>query len=119
MMRKVILMIVLSVFTVGCAGMSKSCTQFNASSFGSDWIVAQYTTDGKAFHCWKLRGAVVEGTEGGSVDWKDTTNGHLVHLTGWENRVQVVGGDFDTAGKLVGVDASLCDSGVYPAPPKK
>ena len=105
-----------ALLTTGCASTYKGCAQFGASAFGSDWIVVQYAQDGTPFHCWKLRGASVTGTEGGSVDWQDTSNGHLVHLTGWENRVQVVRGDFQTAAKLVGVDADRCGSGVYPAP---
>lgn len=110
-------LLLLLTLTVGCAGFNKGCAQFNAGSFGSDWIVVQYAADGRPFHCWKLRGASVEGSTGGNVDWQETgANAHLVHLTGWENRVQVVNGDFEGAAKLVGVDANQCGSGVYPKP---
>ncbi len=116
-MKKRITIFSLLVLTTGCAGFQKSCYQTVANSFGSDWIVVQYASDGRPFHCWKLRGASVSGSEGGQVDWKDTTNGHLVHLTGWENRVQVVNGDFDGAGRLLGVDSRRCNNGVYPSEP--
>jgi hypothetical protein len=75
----------------------------------------QYAYDGRPFHCWKLRDVAVDSSVGGNVNWQDSENGHLVHLTGWENRVQVVGGDFDGAARLVGVEASKCNNGRYPA----
>lgn len=114
-MKRVLWIVVACVLTAGCAGMQKSCAQFSNSTSGSDWIVVQYAGDGRAFHCWKLRWAVVESTQGGNVDWQDRQSGHLVHLTGWENRVQVGGGDFAGAAKLLGVDAGQCDSGTYPS----
>ena len=100
-------------FTAACAGMNKMCSQTGASMFGSDWIVAQYDFNGKPFHCWKLRNAAVDSSEGGNVDWKDPNGGHLVHLTGWENRVQVKDGDFVGAGQLIGIDANQCANGIY------
>lgn len=80
---------------------------------GSDWIVVQFDQSGRPFNCWKLHGAAVDNNEGGNVDWKDPANGHLVHITGWENRVQVQGGDFTSAAKLLGIDAAKCDNGIY------
>lgn len=116
MLRKRALFILLALVMTGCAGFNKGCSKWAANEFGSDWIVVQYTMDGKPFHCWKLQGASVTGTEGGSVDWQDRRNSHLVHITGWENRVQVVGGDFESAGNLVGIDSAKCNNGVYPSP---
>jgi hypothetical protein len=113
---KRLLMLGLLLFTVGCAGFNKDCAQTKAGMFGSDWIVAQYRADGSAFHCWQVRNASVSSSEGGNINWQDPQNGHLVHITGWENRVQVVNGDFDTAARLLGVDAAKCGNGVYPAP---
>ncbi len=110
-------MVALAILAVGCAGLSKDCSKTWASNVGSDWVVVQYAFDGRPFHCWKLSNAVVTGTEGGSVDWKDTNHHHLVHITGWENRVQVVNNDYATAAKILGVDANQCDNGVYPAHP--
>lgn len=97
--------------------MSKDCSQWVASDFGGDWMVVQYAFDGRPFHCWKLRDAAVDSEQGGNLNWKDPGNGHLVHVTGWENRVQVINGDFETAAKLLGVEASQCNNGVYPSSP--
>lgn len=113
-MKRALLIIGLA-FTTACAGNAKACSQFSAQSFGSDWIVVQFAQDGHAFNCWKLHGAAVGSSEGGNVDWQDRVNGHLVHITGWENRVQVVRGDFEGAAALVGVDATRCNNGVYPS----
>lgn len=106
--------LVLAALLCGCAGISKSCSQFGASVGGSDWIVVQFDQTGRPFNCWKLRGAAVDNSEGGNVDWQDPTNGHLVHITGWENRVQVKDGNFASAARLVGVDEAQCNNGVYP-----
>lgn len=106
------------VLMTACAGFNKSCSQFNAGSFGSDWIVVQYAADGRPFHCWKLKNVSLEAEAGGGIDWQEQgRDAHLVHLTGWENRVQVVKNDFEGAAKLLGVDAKLCDSGTYPKEP--
>lgn len=109
-----ILLVALLLFCAGCAGFSKSWSKMGNSMTGSDWIVTQYRQDGSPFHCWKLKNAVVESSEGGNVDWKDPRDGHLVYLTGWENRVQVKDGNFDGAARLIGVNASLCGNGPYP-----
>lgn len=114
MRRFVVLVAVLALS--GCASMNKGCSQFNAENFGSDWIVVQFDLTGRPFNCWKLRGASVSSGEGGNVDWKDTNTAHLVHITGWENRVQVANGDFASAAKLLGVDDAQCGDGVYPKP---
>ena len=112
-MRKLIILALLAS-CVGCAGTGKACSQMGASAFGSDWIIVQYRQDGTAFHCWKVRDAAVDSGQGGNIDWKDRQTGHLMHITGWENRIQVAGGDFETAGRLVGVDSNLCGNGIYP-----
>jgi hypothetical protein len=113
-MKRRLLVGLAAALTLGCAGIQKSCSQFGASSFGANWIVVQYGFDGKPFHCWKLMNVAVDDSTGGNVDWQ-TRDGHLVHLTGWENRVQVRGNDFAGAARLVGVDADQCDNGTYPA----
>lgn len=113
-LRRVVLIGFL-VMSSACAAMQKSCSQAGASTFGSDWIVVQFDQSGHPFNCWKLRGAVVESSGGGNVDWKDTATGHLVHITGWENRVQVSNGDFASAARLLAVDDALCADGHYPA----
>lgn len=113
-MKKKYWLLALVLLSSACASTSKACSQAGADAFGSDWLVVQFAQDGHPFNCWKLRGAVVEHTEGGNVDWKDMTTGHIVGITGWENRVQVSNGDFASAAELIGVDANQCGNGRYP-----
>lgn len=103
-----------AMLMAGCAGVRKDWAQTNASAYGADWIVVQYAFDGRPFHCWKLTGASLDSETGGSINWQDTTHRHLMHVTGWENRVQVVDGDFATAARLLGVEAEKCGGGIYP-----
>jgi hypothetical protein len=114
---KKFLRISLMIFMAGCAGIGKSCSQFGASNFGGDWIVVQYTFEMKPSHCWKLRDVSLESESGGGINWKDRSDNHLVHVTGWENRVQVQNGNYQSAGRIVGVDANQCENGIYPSHP--
>lgn len=102
------------VLLVGCAATSRDCASCNASSFGSDWVVLQYGFDGKPINCWKLIDTAVSNehaTDG--IFWQDSKSRHLVHISGWYNRVQVSGGDFEGAARAVGVDIRQCAGGKY------
>jgi hypothetical protein len=99
---------------VGCSGFQRGCSSFNAQSFGSDWIVVQYDYKGDPFNCWKLKNAsIANESNSDGIYWKDTTSGHLVHVSGWYNRVQVEGGRYDEAAKLIGVELSKITNGKY------
>ncbi len=100
-------------FVVGCAGVERDCASCNASNFGSDWIVVQYEYNGTPINCWKLPDTAItneEHTDG--IFWREPS-GHLVHISGWYNRVQVVGGDYPGAAKSLGIDMSRCSDGAY------
>jgi hypothetical protein len=101
------------LFLVGCAGMQRDCSSCNASNFGGDWIVLQYGFDGKPINCWKLANTAIvneSGTDG--IYWQDT-GGHLVHISGWYNRVQVFHSDYTGAAKSIGVNLDKCVNGKY------
>lgn len=103
----------------GCAGWQRDCSSCSASTFGSDWIVLQYGYDGKPINCWELRNTAItneEHTDG--IFWQEPS-GHLVHISGWYNRVQVSNGDWSGAAKSIGVDDALCKDGVYLTPTSK
>lgn len=100
----------------GCASFFRSCSNWNAESFGSDWVVVQFNMEGHAFNCWKLRNVSITNEHGSDgIYWQDTKSGHLVHISGWYNRVQVTGGDYLEAARLVGVDVNKCGNGKYPS----
>jgi len=98
----------------GCAGMQRSCTSWSAQQFGSDWIVVQYRFDGTAFNCWKLKNTSVQNEEkSDGIYWLDAELGHLVHISGWYNRVQVNKSNYQEAATLLGIELNRCGSGKY------
>jgi hypothetical protein len=102
-----------SLLLMGCAGMSRDCSSCWASSTGGDWIIVQYRTDGTPINCWELRNSPVaneQGTDG--IYWQDP-GGHLVHISGWYNRVQVQGERWEEAARTLGIDDARCKGGVY------
>jgi hypothetical protein len=100
----------------GCAGYQRSCASNIAQTFGGDWIVVQYKATGEPINCWKLENTSISNEEHSDGIYWLGPNGHLVHISGWYNRVQVGGGNFDTASKLVGVDMNFCKNGKYVTP---
>jgi len=85
-----------------------------ASTAGSDWIVVQYGNDGKPFNCWQLRGVAVDNeTNSDGIYWVDSTTGHLIHISGWYNRIQISHNDFQRGSTLVGVNLDSCKNGRY------
>jgi hypothetical protein len=98
----------------GCAGLSRGCSSCNAGAFGSDWVIVQYDYQGQPINAWKLVGVSVANEDASDgIYWKDNATGHLVHISGWYSRVQVSGGDFDGAARLLGVELSKVHNGKY------
>lgn len=101
----------------GCAAISRDCSSCGASNFGSDWIVLQYKMDGEPINCWKLKNTAITNEEHTDGIYWQGPSGHLVHISGWYNRVQVQGGDWEGAAKTLGVTMARCDDGKYAALP--
>jgi hypothetical protein len=102
---------------VGCAGMERECASCNAESYGADWIIVQYRNDGQPMNCWRLRETSVTNEPGSDgIYWKGP-HGHLVHISGHYNRVQVMHGDYEGAAKSIGIDLAACQDGRYLAKP--
>lgn len=53
-----------------------------------------------------------DGTDG--IYWQQ--DGHLVHISGWYNRVQVDDDKFEAAAALLGVELARCTNGKYASP---
>jgi hypothetical protein len=82
---------------------------------GGDWLLVQYRFDGTPINCYQLRNTpVTNETASDGIYWQDE-GGHLVHISGWVNRVQVHGGKFEEAAKTLGVEMQYCKNGVYSA----
>lgn len=106
----------IALLVSGCAGFQRNCSSFNATTFGSDWIVTQNRVDGTPYLCWILRGTSISNEDkSDGIYWLDPQHGHLVHLAGWYDRVQVSSGNFQSAATLIGVDAAKCNDGKYPS----
>lgn len=98
----------------GCAGWARHCDSTVADYAGADWIVVQYAADGHPINCWKLNNTSI-GNEHQSDGIFWTSHGHLVHISGWYNRIQVRSSAFDDAAVLLGVDLKRCVNGRYAA----
>ena len=101
------------LFFVGCAGTQKSCQSCNNEEFGANWIIVQYKFDGTPINCWRLNGGSVSNEPSSDGIWFESGEKNLIHISGWYNRVQVNGSDFDAASKEIGVDLSKCPGGKY------
>lgn len=111
-MKKILVALGCFLFCVGCAQFTRSCASFRAETFGSDFLVVQFDMVGRPFNCWKVTRGVENETASDGIFWQDNM-GHLVHISGWYNRVQVAGGDWAGAARLVGIDVARCGGGRY------
>ena len=106
------LLLLLLLLLSGCGkGWERDVAISNADMDGADWIVAQDSNDGKVYRCWKLHDVSVapeEHTDG--IHWLDSNN-HIVHVSGWYNRISVVGGKWEEAAKQIDVDLTKCHEG--------
>ena len=112
-MKKVLSLVVLAMIFCGCEGYKRQIAGCHASKFGADWVVAQYDMHGIPFNAWILRDVSVENEAASDGIYWLAPEGHLVHVSGWYNRVQVENGDFTTACSLIGVDVDLVKNGAY------
>lgn len=106
---------------VSCAGTQRQCAAGCAESYGADWMVAQYGYDGRPVACWRLvNTSVTNEPASDGIYWLDTNTGNLVHISGWYNRVQVIGGNWKHAATSLNVDGDACREGAYtPKAPTK
>lgn len=83
--------ILILVFLTSCAGINRSCSSCWASAAGADWVVVKNDLNGKPFRCWTLSNVSITSEQNSDgVYWK-SSNGHLVHVAGNYDYVQVQG----------------------------
>jgi hypothetical protein len=112
--RRQFSVILTCLFVSGCAGWGRSCSSWQAENFGTDWIVVQYRMDGAPINCWVLHStSITNEDKSDGIYWKDPTSGHLVHISGWYNRIQVDSGNFQQAANLLGIEIQACVNGKY------
>ena len=111
-MKTSMIRILAILFLVACAGTQRSCARSCATNFGADYIVAQFRMDGTVMNCWKLTNVSVSNEENSDgIYW--TESGHLVHIAGIYNYVQVDGGKWQEAAKKMNINLAGCDDGAY------
>lgn len=111
-MKKISAWVLSLLFISACAGTQRDCSACMASETGADWIIVQYANDGHVLACWKLDDVAVDNEDkSDGVFWEE--HGHLVHISGWYNRVQVSGQRFDQAAKILGIELESCTNGKY------
>ena len=107
--KKLILLVVLPLMA-SCAGWSRCASSCKAESFGADWLIVQYRFDGTPLQCWRLvNKSVTNEDKSDGIYWKGS-DGNLVHISGWYNRVQVSDGGWESAAHDLRVDLGDCDN---------
>ena len=91
-----------------CAGTARGCSSCNAENFGADWVVVQMDDRGVPYRCWALRQTSVANEPHSDGVYWESSNGHLVHISGHYNRVQVSGGRWEEAYRELGLTAESC-----------
>lgn len=111
-MRKSILVLSALTLLAGCGkGYDRQMAVSNAEQYGADWIIAQDSSDGRVYRCWKLHNVSVANEEhSDGIHWLDNSN-HIVHISGWYNRISVSNNNWDDAAKQIDVDLTKCHEG--------
>lgn len=93
----------------GCAGFQRSCSNYTAQTYGTNWVVSQMSMTGTPAACWVLHNTSVSNEDkSDGIHWLDR-QGQMVHVAGWIDRVQVIHGDYVGAGRQIGItDLTRC-----------
>ncbi|MFA6235125.1 MAG: hypothetical protein WC824_13205 [Bacteroidota bacterium] len=107
-MRKWILSLFIVILCVGCAGVSRGCSSCNAGAFGANWVVVKMDLEGRPYRCWMLKGVSISNeSQSDGIYWK-SSDGHLVHISGHYNRVQVERENWESALAELGMSEATC-----------
>jgi len=91
-----------------CAGFSRNCSSWCADRVGADWLVVQWTASGNTVRCWELHGVSIANEENSDGIYWESVDGHLVHISGHYNRVQVKNKGWKKAYEELGIPNALC-----------
>ncbi len=95
------------VLLMGCAGTMRDCQMGCASTNGANWLVVQRDMGGQTVRCWKLVDVSVGDSESVDGIYWQTTEGNIVTIAGWFDRIQVEG-DWAKAAMSIDVDLAVC-----------
>ena len=86
LMTGIVLLIALAV--IGPNGIKTGCAGWQASVYGSDWIVVQYAQSGCVLSSWELKDEAIENEDGSDGIFFVSEEGDVVHLSGHYTYVQ-------------------------------
>ena len=93
-----------------CEGTVKSVSSGCAEQVGADWVVVELReADGTPYRCWKLEDVSISNEKGSDGIYWRTRDGHLVHVSGSYDRVQVRGGKWGEAFSLMNMTEESCN----------
>lgn len=103
---------IVSLFVVlvctGCAGVNRGCSSCAANQFGADWVVVKLDMEGRPYRCWILPSVSVSNEQQSDGIYWQSPDGHLVHVAGSYNRVQVKGNQWNRALAELGLTEDTC-----------
>jgi hypothetical protein len=103
-----IIAVIALLFIASCDGFMRGCSSDVANHLGADWVIVQYNNAGDPIQCWQLTDVSVANEEASDGIYWLSEDGHLVHISGWYNRVQVEGDRWDQAASELEVDLKTC-----------
>lgn len=106
-MRKLTFALLL-LLLCSCAGIGRRCSSACASGLGADWIIVQLDGFGRPMRCWELHDVSVANEEASDGVYWNSSDGHLVHISGFYNRIQVENKGWDVAYGELGLTKELC-----------
>lgn len=94
-----------------CDGFMRSCSSGIATEFGGDWVVVELTeAGGLPYRCWMLSDVSLSSEEGSDGIYWQAEEGHLVHVAGSYDFVQVQGGDWERALSEINMTKDACET---------
>lgn len=94
-----------------CDGAMRSCSSNIATSFGGDWVVVELTeAEGIPYRCWMLRDVSLSSEQGSDGIYWQAEEGHLVHVAGSYDFVQVRNGNWDAALAEINMTKKACET---------
>lgn len=100
------------ILALSCAGTQRDCAKGCSSQLGANWLLVQYSNEGRPISCWQLRDVPLREEEGGGVFWL-ASDGNLIHINGWYNNVQVERDNWHSAAVSLGIEIARCPGGTY------
>ena len=91
------IILIVGFLIVGPQGCDRHMSSWKASSYGSDWLVVQYSQNGDVINYWELNNKSVGSEESSDGIYFKDNSGNVVHLSG--HYIYVQASDMEAAKK--------------------